>query len=183
MNAPHSLSSTVVGAGARVTRWPGIVGVIGMVVGAIMALGELQELVRILTWTEEDWQALLGPLWTESIVAALPSTPWRVASSIVEIGLGCLLLVASWWLFRRDRRAVGACRTWAWLAIGYAAVVIVWVATWLPRYLDGLPGDEQAGAGAVYFGMAVAMGIMLAFPVFLLYWLSREDVRTDYEAW
>ena len=95
MNASDSLSSIAGADGTRRARWPGVVGVIGMVIGAMMAFSEAQEIVRILTWTEHDWQALLGPAWTESVVATLPSMPWQVASSVVELGLGCLLFLGA----------------------------------------------------------------------------------------
>ena len=183
MNASDSLSSVAEAGGTRWARWPGVVGVLGMVIGAMMALSEAQEIVRILTWTEQDWQALLGPAWTESVVATLPSMPWQVASSVFELGLGCLLFVGAWWMFWRERRAIRACRSWAWLAIAYAAVIIVWVATWMPRYLQTVPGVEQVSAGELYFGMMVAVAMLLTFPVFLLYWLARHDVRADYEVW
>jgi hypothetical protein len=32
-------------------------------------------------------------------------------------------------------------------------------------------------------GIVIAMAVMMAYPLFLLFWFGRPDVRTEYEEW
>ena len=172
-----------VAGSARKARWPGPVGVIGMVVGAIMIYSKVMDLARFLTWTAEDWERILSPSQIEIIAGTLPSAGWNIGTAIFEIGLGVLVFVGSFWLLFRDAKSIRALKAWAWTSIVYGIGIGAWVASWLSTYWDSIPEAAGVGVGAAYFGVAVAMGIMLAFPVFLVVWLARADVRAEYESW
>ena len=105
-------------------------------------------------------------------------------SSVVHMALAILLFTGSWALRGRRRSAVAKCRAWATLAIAWVAVEIGWAIWWLSRFTGEIMGVAQATwRGYAAFGITAALVILLAFPVFLLTWLSRSHVRAEYEAW
>ena len=70
------------------------------------------------------------------------------------------------------------------LAIGWVVLEMGWAIWWLSRYTGQIMGIPPATLqGYAAFGIAVALVVLLAFPVFLLIWLARIDVRAEYEAW
>jgi hypothetical protein len=156
---------------------------IGIILSILIFVDKLDDLVT-LTWTEENWREIFGPDLAEVIIGALPPFAWRLVSSLAHVALGVLLLVGCLGLRRRRRWGISRCRQWAVLAIVWIAVEMGWATWWLSRYggeIAGLPpGTWQAAAA---FGLAVALVILLAFPVFLIIWLARKEVRAEYESW
>lgn len=184
MNEPRDFEpyATAQGTSPR-SRWPEAIGIIGIVLAIIAFLDKLDDLVT-LAWTEEEWSRLVGAPLADAIVRALPPVGWRLTSSLVQMTLAVLLFMGSLGLRRRQRSGVSKCRTWAVLAIAWAAVEIGWAIWWLSRYptdVMGIPPSTWQGFAA--FGIAVALVILLAFPVFLLVWFSRDEVRAEYESW
>lgn len=180
-DTPYAASG--ISVSARPARWPGVVGVIGMCIGALMTYSKIMDLARFLTWTEADWERILSPAQLELITATLPSANWNIGTAIFEIVLGVCLIVGSFWLLFRDARSVRVLKPWAWVMIAYGISISVWVAWWLGENWARIPGTEGAPVGAAYFGVAVAMALLLAFPVFLAVWLARADVKAEYETW
>lgn len=165
------------------SRWPQVIGLIGLILSVIIFVDKLDELVT-LTWTEEQWTRAVGEDLAALIVSALPPLGWRLASSLAHIALAVLLFAASLALRGRRRSGVSRCRAWAMLAIGWVVVEMGWAIWWLSRYEGEIMGVAPATwQGNAAFGIAVALVVLLAFPVFLLVWLSRGDVRAEYEAW
>jgi len=165
------------------TRWPITVGTIGVVLGVVLILDNLDDLVT-LRWTAAEWRSIFGAYVADWITRTLPPVGWRLVSALVQIGLGVLLVVASVGLRRRSRAGVSRCRLWAWLAIGWVAVIIGQGGLWLLRHGSELSVLAAPGVrGYVAFAIALSLVLLLAFPVFLLAWLSRADVRTEYESW
>jgi hypothetical protein len=165
------------------SRWPEVIGVIGIILSVIIFIDKLDDLVT-LTWTEEDWSRLVGSYVADAIVRSLPPVGWRLVSSLVQMALGVLLFGGSLGLRRRRRSGVSRCRAWAVLAIAWVAVEIAWAIWWFSQHPGGFMGiPASTWQGYAAFGIAVALVILLAFPVFLLIWFSRSDVRAEYESW
>lgn len=165
------------------SRWPITVGTIGIALGVILIFDNVDDLVT-LRWTAAEWRSVFGAYVADWVVRTLPPVGWRLVSAMVQIGLGVLLIVASVALRRRSRAGVRRCRLWAWLAIGWVAVIVGQGALWLHRHGAELPALASSGLrGYLVFALALTLVLLLAFPVFLLVWLSRPDVRTECEAW
>lgn len=170
--------------GAPPSRWPGVVGTIGLILGAILFLDQIDDLLIPLVWTEDDWSRMLGPETAELVVRSLPPPAWLVTSSLVGMALAALLVVGSSRLRRRRRSGVTLCRTWSWLAIAWVAIDMASALWWLQAHADEIPGLASTGwQGYAAFGIVVALVVMLAYPVFLLVWLSRPEVAAEHAGW
>ncbi|MEB3323327.1 MAG: hypothetical protein VKI81_10940 [Synechococcaceae cyanobacterium] len=161
-------------------RWPTVIGTIGIVVGVLLILDNVDDLL-LLEWTEADWRRLVGPYIADMVVRAMPSVGWRLATAAVEIGLGTVLVVGSVGVRRREARGVTLCRVWAWLAIVWVLVGAGRGAFWLQRHGADLPA--MATSGPVVFALLLSVVLLLAFPVFLLAWFSSATVRHEIETW
>ena len=101
-----------------------------------------------------------------------------------QMGLAALLLFGSLALRRRARNGVSLCRLWAWLAVVWVVVTMGRAIWWLQRHAAELPTLAPVSCqGYAVFALAFAFILLLAFPVFLLVWLSKPSVRAEYEAW
>jgi peptidoglycan biosynthesis protein MviN/MurJ (putative lipid II flippase) len=137
-----------------------------------------------LRWTVEDWRRFFAPGIAELIVSAAPPVGWRLLSGLTQIALGVLLFFGSLALRRRTRWGIHLCRLWAWFAIVWAAITMGWAAWWLLHYASEIRGDAIINwQGYAVFGIVLAFVLTLAFPVFLLVWLSKRVVRAEYESW
>jgi uncharacterized membrane protein YedE/YeeE len=161
-----------------------VVGVIGIILAVIMVVDQVDDVITYLMWSPEDWRRYFAPEVADLIVQAMPPLGWLMTSAVVGIGLGLLLFVGSIFLRRRRRNGVTLCRAWAWLAIVWAVLEIVRAISWFKGYSGELAG-VPAGVwqGYAVFGIVVAMAVMMTFPLFLLFWFRRPDIRTEYEEW
>ncbi len=184
MTGPHTSDPGAAAHGsAPRPRWPGVIGTIGIILGVIIFIDKIDDLMT-LTWTEEDWRRIFAPGLAELIVRAMPPVGWRLFSGVAEMGLGVLLFVASIALRRRRRSGVYLCRVWAWLAIVWAVMVMGWAIWWLQQYAGEIPGLSLVSwQGFAVFGIVFALVLLLAYPVFLLFWFSKPDVQAEYETW
>ncbi|UCF40698.1 MAG: hypothetical protein JSW43_13405 [Gemmatimonadota bacterium] len=166
------------------SRWPRVVGAIGLVVAVVMFVDKAEDIVTNLTWSAEDWRRVFAPDVADLIVRSMPPLGWRIFSAAAEMGLAVLLFVGAIALRRRRRSGVSLCRTWAWLAIVWVVAVMAWVLWWLSRYQGEIPGISHiAWQGFVVFGVVVAFVVLLAWPIFLLVWFGRPDIRAEWEEW
>jgi hypothetical protein len=164
-------------------RWPVVIGTIGLVLGALSIIDKLDDLMT-LWWTAEDWEQIFAPAVADLIVRSVPPVGWRVVSVLVELALAALLVFASLGLRRRSPGSVPRLRLWAWLAVAWAVVAVGLGGWWLQQRggLSSVTGVEHWQGYAV-FGLAVAGVLLIAFPVFVLAWLARPDVRAEFERW
>jgi len=166
------------------SRWPLTLGTIGIVVGALMILDQLDDLLFTQFWTVEEWRALVGRELADFLVRSLPSRSWMVTTSLVKMALGALLVAGSISLRRRRRLGVTLCRSWAGLAIAWLVVEIGWGLVWLSRHAEEIPGLPAEGwQGTATCGALFALALLLAWPVVLLVWLARPDVRQETAGW
>jgi hypothetical protein len=164
-------------------RWPTVIGTIGIVIGIVLLIDTADDMLT-LRWTAEDWRRVFAPQITDGIARAMPSVGMRILSTVVQVALAALLIVGSLALRRRSSAGVAHCRLWAWLAVAWIVIQVARGAVWLRRFGDDLPsvGAVTPHAYALFAG-ALAVAILLAFPVFLLVWLSRPTVRAEFERW
>ena len=165
-------------------RWPQVIGTIGIVLGVLIFLDQVDDLWMGLTWTEEDWGRIFAPEMAEFMAMALRPTGWQLASTVIQMGLGLLLVVGSLGLRRRRRSGIAVCRSWAWLAIAWAVADIGWAVWLLSRYAGEIPSVPLVNwHTAAALGTGFALVLLLAFPIFLLVWLARPDMRAEYLSW
>jgi hypothetical protein len=163
-------------------QWPMTIGTVGVVLGALLVLDNLDELVT-LRWTATEWRQVFGPYVAEWIARTTPSVGWRLGAAVVEIGLGVLLIGGSVALRRRTRRGVARCRLWAWLAVAWILVAVGRGTVWLLLHARELPAAADDWRGYAVLGLGLAIVLLLAFPVFLLVWLSQPAVRKEVDTW
>jgi hypothetical protein len=179
--APESMSNVTEPA----TRWPRILGTLGIILGALSILDKLDDLLlapmfRSASW----WSQLVGPDLGEKIVGWMPPPAWLAASTLIGIVLGCLLLVGSLRLRQRRRSGASLTRTWAWLAIAWLVVEIATSSAWLARYTGQLD-DLSSAAWQVpaALGIVITFALLAVYPVFLLIWFDRTPIQSEVASW
>ncbi len=164
-------------------RWPTVIGTIGMVIGIVLLIDTVDD-VMTLQWTAEDWRMIFAPNVADLIARSMPPVAWRVFSTAAQTGLAALLIVGSIGLRRRRPAGVSLCKLWAWLAIVWVVVLMIRGAVWLRQLSGELPALGAVSSQAYALAAVVlAVAILLAFPVFLLVWLSKPAVRAEYDTW
>lgn len=168
------------------SRWPDVIGILGIILCVIIFVDKLDDLAT-LTWTQERWRALVGADLADLIIRSLPPVGVRLVTSLAHMVLAVILFAACLALRRRRRAGVSRCRAWAGLAIVWVVLEIGWAAWWLAQRTEAIAGaagiSPAAWQGYAGFGIAVALVLLLAFPVFLLVWLGRSEVKAEYEGW
>jgi hypothetical protein len=163
------------------SRWPGVVGTIGVILGVLMFIDKIDDLLLIqFLRSEEKWSAMVGPELAEFIVGVIPPVSWMVSSGLIGMALAILLIVGSVRLRRRRQSGIALCRTWSWLAIAWVGIEMARAFWWFRIHGDEVGRFASSGwEGIAYFSVAVAFLVLLAYPVFLLVWLSRHPVVSD----
>ncbi|MCP4201731.1 MAG: hypothetical protein GY769_07335 [bacterium] len=172
------------GVEGKRARWPGVVGVVGIIVAVLMFVDQVDDLLALLVLSPETWSRWLGPKQAEIVVRLMPPVGWVAVAAVIGAALAVLLFIGSMRIHRHMRSGVELCRRWSQVTIAWAVIQITAAISWLQRnadFISDLANGEWQGAAA--FGVVVALGVMLAFPVFLLVWLSRPVVRREYATW
>lgn len=178
-------STTVDDAPAPTPSWPKVIGTIGVVLGVIMLVDKTDDLILIpLLWAGDGWRSLLGPELGDLVASTMPLWAWLFFYILLGMALGVLLVVASLRLRNRYPSGVTLCRTWAWLAIAWVVAGLSLAIWWIATFRDQVarlaePGWETAAVS----GILAALALLLAYPVFLLVWLSRAAVKAEYLTW
>ncbi|MDH3255052.1 MAG: hypothetical protein OEM62_08685 [Acidobacteriota bacterium] len=163
-------------------RWPSVLGSVGIVLSILMLIDQIDDIV-VLTWTEEQWSRVIGPGLGATVSGALPPPAWLILSMVVGSALALLLLAGSLALRRRRRSGIRLSRLWSASAILWTVLSFAWAAWWLSD-LDEKSPDLLAGwQWSTVMAMLIGLVILLAYPVFLLLWFSRPDVRSHYSQW
>ena len=75
-------------------------------------------------------------------------------------------------------------KTWSWLAILWIVLSMGVSLLWIVRYSHRLTDIAPTGwQGPAVFGILVSLALLLVYPVFLLVWLARPDVREEFQGW
>lgn len=184
----------LLGIPARATKWPTVIGLLAIVLGAWGAICSICP--------------VLAPLLQAYLESVLPAgstrdskieerwIPWVVASGGVALLIAILQIVGGAGLMKRAPWSPSALRTWAILAIicGLASTVLnfqmevgksrnVVIATSGPA--ASLPTSLPAQTEQAFLAVAMCMGVgyVCAFPIFILIWLGREPIREEIRTW
>jgi len=149
-----------------------------------MILDTLDDVLCQLFWSQDNWAAWVGEDIARTIAAAMPPMPWQILIAVVQIGLGGYLIAGSLRLRRRKASNVEICRTWAKATVLWVLVSMGLALWWVARIGGDLPGVSQAQVeSAATWGVALAAIFLLAYPLFMLYWLSRDAIQAETAAW
>lgn len=167
------------------TRWPIIVGVIAIVLGA---LGVLNSMFQLAMPVLARFAASLGPLGAMATSGvARYSMPNTVASILAgTVWSGCVVLGIR--LVRR--RPLSNAFIVAWVVLRFASVVLVAMVGYFiqVRSFEGVTQGSGRPSPA-FFQLVAALGVAtnLVFnsiwPAFLLWWFAREPIRAEIHAW
>lgn len=166
------------------TRWPGVVGLIGIIAAVLMFVDKVDDLFVAWAMSPEAWSKLVGPETAEMVDRLMPPMAWLVLSALIGGGLAVMLLLGSLRLRKRRQSGVELCRKWSQLAIVWAVVEVAFGIWWLrsnAEYITELASAPWQAPSAL--GLLVALAIMMAFPIFLLIWLSKPEVEAEYASW
>ena len=166
------------------SKWPTVVGTLGVILGVLMIIDTLDDLLFQLFTSEQDWAAWVGSDIAQTIVVSMPPMGWQIVSAVIQICLGCVLVAGSLRIRRRQASGVQMCRTWATATAAWVVLSLGFSLWWIGQISGDLPGASEAEIeAAAVWGIALAAVFLLAYPVFLLYWFSRDDIRTEIAIW
>jgi hypothetical protein len=166
------------------SKWPTVIGTLGVVLGVLMILDTLDDVLFQLFTNQEDWTEWVGADIARSIFVSMPPLAWALLSAVIQIGLGGYLVAGSLRLRRRTSSGVEMCRDWAKATAVWVVVSLGFGIWWIGRISGNFPGASEAQIEiAAAWGVALAAVFLLAYPLFLLYWFSREDIQTETATW
>lgn len=164
------------------SKWPMIVGILAIVLGAWGILGAA-------------WQAVALLLASRGTMPNQP-TPfppeYMVPAGVVALGLSILTLACGIGLVRRRRWSVAGLRVWAVLTLLSLVVNAAVTMSYLPQFLAEVEQQMSATGGGPPPGfmkymmiamMAVGFVIGLTPPVFMLIWFGRQSIRQEVAGW
>jgi len=183
----------------REAQWPSFIGIISIIFGI---LGVAKSVLMLVYYSLIFGGVLKKP--AEMIpsgtgqVNPFPALQNHigilVTSELLTLGLGILLIVAGFGLYRKHPGAVAWTRIWAVLKIIVTIIgtaIGVWIQKETLRVMMNDPNAPPATpafvqwlpmARAVVGGVA-SLVFTCAWPVFLLIWLRLTSVRTEVARW
>jgi hypothetical protein len=175
---------TMIEESSAQSKWPKVIGTLGVVLGVLMVLDTLDDVLFRLFTNEEDWAGWVGANIARSIVVSMPPIAWALLSAVIQIGLGAYLVAGSLRLRRRQASGVEMCRTWAKVTVAWVIVSMGLALWWIGRIAGEFAGATQAQVeSAALYGVALAALLLLAYPLFLLYWFSKDTIRAETASW
>ncbi len=166
------------------SKWPTVIGTLRVVLGILMVFDTLDDLLFQLFTNEEDWAQWVGGDIARSISVSMPPLVWAILSAVIQTGLGGYLIAGSLRLRRRKASSVEICRTWAKATVLWVLVSMGLALWWVARIAGDFPGATQAEVeSAALVGVALASLLLLAYPLFLLYWCSKDAIQSETAAW
>ncbi|MHC4065481.1 MAG: hypothetical protein ACYSUI_13430 [Planctomycetota bacterium] len=178
------------------SNWPKVVGIIGIVLGALAILGGCWGAVSPFVVTAlQDAVETAAPQGQPSPLAGLEimqqHKAWTIGSQLVAMALATLLLFVGLGLVRRRRRSVSAATYWAVLKLLFAVVYPILSYRVMKPAMDEVVQQTSTvpGMGGTLFEgimwLSVVFSILWysAFPVFLLIWLNRSKIKAEVADW
>ena len=182
------------------SRWPKVMGIISIILGAGGALGNCFGVVTPLLMgafqdvIKDAMPQGAGPDPFATLEAVEKYIPWSIALQVLLLGLSVLLLVAGIALVRRRRWSIKGAAMWAILKIlaGVPSAVLGYLSFKATmEAMQNVPNMNQMDAGMMSMmgsvgGMATVVGGLLwgcAFPAFILIWFSRRKIKEEVAGW
>lgn len=173
------------------SRWPAVVGIIGIVFAALGLLGgclgtltvfALDFMRDLMEQAGQDTSTLDDMANNKALYGGM---------AIAALVLSILLLVAGVQILRRRRGAYGLTLTWALLKLLYVAGKVPVDYNAAIKQMEAMKDQSTPGASAVAdMGPAIAIGSAafnavwgVALPIFMLIWLARPRVRREMSSW
>lgn len=169
------------GALPRREMWPGVVGVICIVYGAISVVSSAFTLVFLMAaigsstgnGEEEAGAGALYPMWQQA-------TMWL--SLVFDVAI----IVAGAGLVGRRRWSPVLAQVWAWVSLIMAIIgagIMLWAGDEILEAAGAQGGGLPASNLIVYAGAIFGFAFAAALPVFLLIWLRRPVIRAQMAKW
>ena len=173
---------------AAKSSWPDIMGIIGIVLGAIGILSKMGAVFYpIFRPVAIDFIRRSAPPGTiESFLGFLPNSMVVMLSGLLEMGLAILLLIGGLYLKNRRQQGVQLLKIWAWISIPWAVMETGLASVMVQRMLPRIPhvaALEFPVDGFVHIGMLFGMMISLAIPIFVLAWFNSRSISTEVSGW
>ncbi len=169
------------------TKWPTAIGVIGIIVASLgivfsacCGLGLPFYMPAMVELMKQDPNMTQEKI--DATMASIPPAAYMVPMSLLGLGISILLMVGSIGLLRRREKAVKLLKIWAWTDLAYSLAG-------LPiQFMFGMRGTQYPGASPADMvgpisGLCCGGLLGLAFPVFVLIWLSRQASKDEILAW
>ncbi|MFW6058903.1 MAG: hypothetical protein ACODAQ_01900 [Phycisphaeraceae bacterium] len=187
-SAPPTVRGAQAGA-RRPSRWPTVLGIISIVLGALGLLGLIWQMA--MPFVMEPFLNSLGPPGTaQTQELAVQRHPLMLASNVFQFVLAAILLAVGVLLIRRRALARRLGLTWAWLDIvavvlGLTINYVLQQAHWAEQQAAGsaTPGMQNFEQVGLIIGSLVGLVFGCALPVFMLIWLSRAKVKAEVVEW
>jgi hypothetical protein len=171
------------------SSWPTVIGVIAIVLGALAVLGELAGSAAV--FLLDTFPSAVPQARATAMEAVQQLGFWVVADSLLCMGAAALLVAVGIGLLRRRHWAVRTASVWAWFkillvaadaAVTYPLVKAQCEAAF--QQMSGIPGVPARTSELMTFGaLALVLVWGWAWPVFLLIWLARREIRAETSAW
>lgn len=195
--APPTIPGQLIPATSNQPKWPHVVGIIGIVIGCLSALNGVWQLLTPLYFQFLRGFASQIPPQANMFGAMIQMAWFFYSAGIVMILMAAWQVLAFIGLVRRRPWSPRAVFAWAIVACVVAIALSAGVGLVQSHTMGGMiTGAQAAGKGAPmppFFGsMGLVMGIItavftalykLAFPVFVLIWMSRPAVKEHAKTW
>ena len=170
----------------KAPRWPKGLGAFGILVAVLMFFDHLGDLGP-LSWSRQDWirhvpELAERPELVDLVMQAM-NPAWIVPVSLLGMALAGLLLAGSVNLRQQRHRGVVQCRVWSWLAIAFMVFEGGRRLFWLTGHFEEVWAIESSGNPWWEYIVVAVVLALLAYPVFLLVYLSRPSIRNQYAGW
>ncbi len=169
------------------TKWPIILGVVGIIFGGINVLTAPLYFAQGITM-EMSMQPYVdqGLTTAEQVEQYVDKwAPTMKMTAIVGLGLSLLLLVGGIALVKRKKIGHRFVLVWAVFAItALPYIMLKTTAMVSDQFSMILPEDGvETALGIAKVVKWVILGVWMIIPTFIIYWLVRKDVRQDVRSW
>lgn len=170
----------------RRSGWPGVIGTIAIVFGALAAIGGVWSFVSLVFLPKI--MELMTPGAESSLSQTEPMRRSILFQGTTAVSLGALLIFAGIAMLRRRRRCVRLSAIWALLKMPVVVIGTVLGVSVQQANFDAMaqsPGGPPMGFLSAFLWVGVAFGVLWgwALPVFMLVWLSRRTIRKETAEW
>lgn len=185
---PPTVPGTV-GLAPAPSTWPRVLGMIGIILGALGILGGLWGMVSPLFVSFMG--SLMPPGAERAFEAAEQMNTWTVVGSILGLLVAGLLLAGGIGLLRRRLWGLGCYGMWAILKILLVAVNAGIALSMQEATMEFINSSNPRGP-IISAGFTSVMTVIVpastliwgwALPVFILIWLARVKIKAETAKW